>query len=66
MEIGKATIVLRDKKWVTKEALSEVVVSIWIANQQTECLALKELKLLLSMKANHLQALGRSNQKNLR
>tara|TARA_R110000765_G_scaffold350030_1_gene440096 strand:- start:302 stop:520 length:219 start_codon:yes stop_codon:yes gene_type:complete len=23
MEIGKATIVLRDKKWVTKEALCE-------------------------------------------
>ena len=41
-QVGKATIVLRDKKWICKEAKCSC--GKWMVNQQKECQALKELK----------------------
>jgi hypothetical protein len=43
-EVGKATIVLRDKKWVCKEAQCSCGKYMDSASQQTVCQVLKELK----------------------
>ena len=55
MEIGKATIVLRDKKWVTKEALCEC--GKYMDSEPTEGMpSLKRTEPSLSMKRDKLWA----------
>ena len=53
MEIGKATIVLRDKKWVTKEALCEC--GLYMDSKPTDGMpSLKRTEPTLSMKRDKL------------
>ena len=53
MEIGKATIVLRDKKWVTKEALCEC--GKYMDSKPTDGMpSLKRTEPSLSMKRDKL------------
>ena len=53
MEIGKASIVLRDKKWVTKEALCEC--GKYMDSKPTEGIpTLKRTEPTLSMKRDKL------------
>ena len=52
-EIGKATIVLRDKKWVTKEALCEC--GLYMDSKPTDGMpSLKRTEPTLSMKRDKL------------